>query len=163
MSPGRPWCRTGRSRSWGPEAQPGSRSAGLGRHCREWDAGGARRETAMSREQNSALVRRYFEECVNRVNGPDRNRALAIVDELLVADFTMYYNSDTEPAATPGPEGHKEFLVGHAESLPDDHWTIEALVADGSTVACVWHFRSSHAETGNRVDVRAADFFTVRD
>src|SRR5687768_15072482 len=43
----------------------------------------ARRETRMSAEPNTALVRRYFEECVNEVNGPGRERALAIVDELM--------------------------------------------------------------------------------
>ena len=117
----------------------------------------------MSTDQNTALVRRYFSECVAGVSGPDRDRAVSLVDKLLGPDFEMLYNSDTDAEAIRGRERHKEFLVGHAETFPDDHWTLETLVADGETVACHRHLQSSHAETGNSIDVRAADFFTVRD
>ncbi|HEV8544769.1 MAG TPA: nuclear transport factor 2 family protein [Candidatus Limnocylindrales bacterium] len=96
----------------------------------------------MSIEQNATLVRRYFEECVNRVNGPDSQRALAVVDELMTDDFVMFYNNDTEEQAACGRVSHKEFLVEHARAYPDDHWTIEALVADAEVVACQWRIRS---------------------
>jgi len=117
----------------------------------------------MSAEQNATLVRRYFEECVSGVNSPDRDRALAMVDELLTADFVMYYNNDTDAQAAAGRERHKEFLVAHARHYPDDHWTVEALIEDEEAVACRWRIQSSHAKTGNPIDVRAADFFLVRD
>lgn len=49
----------------------------------------------MSAEQNAALVCRYFDDCVNRAGGPDQDRALTIVDELMTQDFAMFYNNDT--------------------------------------------------------------------
>jgi ketosteroid isomerase-like protein len=117
----------------------------------------------MSAEKNVALVRRYFSECVSGASGPDRHRALAIVDELLSDDFVMTYNNETEAEAARGRGRHKKFLAGHARTLPDDRWTLEAIVADEDVVACRWRFRGRHAETGNSVDQRAADFFTVRN
>lgn len=117
----------------------------------------------MTVEENLSLVRRYFAECVSGATGPDQPHALAVVDELLSPDFVMSYNTQTDADAVGGREQHKEFLVGHARRFPDDHWTVEALVADEETVACQWRFEATDPETGNSVDVRAADFFTVRD
>lgn len=117
----------------------------------------------MSADQNAALVRRYFEECVSGASAPDPRRALALVDELMTDDFVMFSNSDTETEATRGREGHREFLVAHARAFPDDHWTIEALIADEDSAACHWRIKSSHAKTGNPIDVRAADFYRFRD
>jgi ketosteroid isomerase-like protein len=116
----------------------------------------------MSAEQNVALVRRYFGECVNRV-GPDQQRALAIVDELMSPDFVMAYNNETDAEAARGREQHKEFLLEHVRNFPDDHWTVEALVGDEEVAACQWRIHATHAMTGNLIDVRAADFFIVRD
>jgi ketosteroid isomerase-like protein len=117
----------------------------------------------MSTEENLLLVRRYFTECVSGASGPDRQRALAVVDELLTSDFAMFYNSDAGAAAMRGPERHKEFLVEHARNFPEDNWTVEALVANHGTVACQWRIEATHAKTGNRIDVHAADFFHVRN
>lgn len=117
----------------------------------------------MSAEQNASLVRRYFEECVSVASGPEQDRALAIVDELLTDDFVMFYNNDGDAEATRGRDRHKEFLVRHARNLPDDHWTVETLIAAEDSVGCQWHFQSMHPRTGNPVDVRAADFFRIRE
>jgi ketosteroid isomerase-like protein len=114
-------------------------------------------------EQNLSLVRRYFAECVSGASGPDQPRALAVVDELLSPDFVMSYNNEANAEAVRGREQHKEFLVRHARTFPRDRWTVEALVAAGGTVACRWHFEAAHAETGNHVEARAADFFRVQD
>lgn len=115
----------------------------------------------MSATQNRSLVERYFAECVNRVNGSDRAAALAVVDEVMTADFVMVYNSAELERGERGPERHKAFLVGHARSYPDDTWTVETLVADEETVACVWRIDARHADSGNRIDLRAADVFRV--
>jgi ketosteroid isomerase-like protein len=117
----------------------------------------------VSIEQNAALVRRYFVECVTGASGPDQQRALAVVDELLNADFVMFYNNETDAEAARGRQRHKEFLIEHASNFPDDHWTVETLVADEMVVACRWRIQANHAKTGNPIDVRAADFFSVRD
>jgi len=117
----------------------------------------------MSAEQNAALVRRYFEECVSGASGPDQEHALSIVDEILTEDFVMFYNNATDAKADRGREHHKEFLVDHARAYPDDHWTIEALLADEEAAACWWRIQARHARTGNPIDVRAGDFFRIRD
>jgi ketosteroid isomerase-like protein len=117
----------------------------------------------MSIELNTSLVRRYFDECVNEVNRSDERRALEVVDELMTDDFVMFYNNDTDDQAQRGRDQHKSFLVGHARAYPDDDWTIETLIANDDVVACVWRIRSRHAASGNRIDVRAADFFRVRE
>jgi ketosteroid isomerase-like protein len=119
--------------------------------------------TATASERNAALVRRYFTDCVSRASGPDQAAALAVLDEVMSSDFVMVYNDETDAEAMRGRERHKEFLIEHVRNLPDDTWTVEALVADEMTVACAWRFEGSHSTTGNRVEARAADFFTVRD
>lgn len=93
----------------------------------------------MSTEQNIALVRR------------------------MSPDFVMVYNNQTDAEAARGREAHKEFLREHARKFLDDDWTVEALVADEDTVACRWRFQARHPNTGNPLDVRAADFFSVRN
>jgi ketosteroid isomerase-like protein len=118
---------------------------------------------AMSTEQNLSLVRRYFTECVSGASGPDQHRALAVVDELLSSDFVMFYNNEAEIEAAHGRGRHKKFLVRHARTFPNDRWTVEALVGNEEMVACRWHFQATHAKTGNPIDVRAADFFSVRN
>ena len=117
----------------------------------------------MSAEHNRSLVSRYFMECVKGINGPDRRAALALVDHLMTPDFVMTYNSDPASAGMHGIPRHKAFLVDHARAYQDDHWTIEALVADDETVACIWRITARYAASGNRIDVRAGDFFSVRD
>jgi len=118
-------------------------------------------EIRMSADQSVALVRRYFEECVSAASGPEQDRALALLDELLTDDFVMLYNGETDPER--GREAHKAFLARHVRVYPDDDWTIEALVADDDVAACLWRIRARHEPTGNRIDVSAADFFRVRD
>jgi ketosteroid isomerase-like protein len=115
----------------------------------------------MSTEQNTALVRPYFDECVSQASGPGQRQALAIVDELLTDDFVMRYNT-ADAEATRGRQGHKEFLVAHAGNFPNDSWTIEALIADEETAACHWRIQTIYAPTGNPIDVRAAGFYRVR-
>lgn len=117
----------------------------------------------MAVEHNRSLVERYFSDCVSRVNGPDRAAALAIVDELMTPDFAMTYNSDDPSRADRGSKRHKAFLIEHGRSYPNDTWTVETIVADAETVACVWRIRARHADSGTTIDVRAGDFFRVRD
>lgn len=117
----------------------------------------------MPAAENAALVHRYFEECVSGASGPDPDRALAILDDLLTDDFVMAYNNDTDAEASRGRDAHKEFLLEHARAYPNDDWTVEELIADGAVVACRWRIQAMYADTGNAIDVHAADFFSVRD
>jgi ketosteroid isomerase-like protein len=113
-------------------------------------------------EDNRRLVERYFADCLNRLNGGGRAAALAVVDELMAPDFVMTYNNDPEPKGMHGTGRHKAFLVDHARAYRDDAWTLESIVADDATVACIWRIQATHATSGNAVDVHAADFFEVR-
>jgi ketosteroid isomerase-like protein len=116
----------------------------------------------MSATENAALVERYFRECVQPVGGPDRAAALAVVDEILAEDFAMTYNGAPDADADRGRDRHKAFLVKHASDYVSDRWTVEAIVANEELVACRWRIEAIHASTGRPIDVRAADFFTVR-
>jgi ketosteroid isomerase-like protein len=75
----------------------------------------------------------------------------------------MSYNNEADAEAAHGRKRHKAFLIAHARDFPNDRWTVEAIVAAADVVACRWRFQATHAATGNPVDVRAADFFTVRN
>jgi ketosteroid isomerase-like protein len=115
---------------------------------------------SMSADTNMAFVRRYYAECANN-SDPGKQHALSVADEILSANFAMSYNSQPDAEAMRGLDRHKEFLVGHAHTFRDEHWTIEAIVADERIVACQWRVQATHTDTGNRIDIRGADFFTV--
>ena len=119
--------------------------------------------TAAASASNADLVRRYFADCVALLNGPHRRQALAVVEDLLAPDFWMSYNGNEPPDALRGRRRHQAFLVDHARNFPDDRWSVEELLTAGGLVACVWHITARHAATGRPVDIRAADFFRVRN
>jgi ketosteroid isomerase-like protein len=121
------------------------------------------KEAPMSAEKNIATVRRYYEECTTDDGDPDKKHALAVVDEILSADFTMYFNNESNAEARHGRDKHKEFLVGHTRSFRGERWTVEAIIADEQTVASRWRIQATHTKTGNPIDLRAADFFTIRN
>jgi ketosteroid isomerase-like protein len=75
----------------------------------------------------------------------------------------MYFNGDDDAEAMHGLDEHKEFLVGHTRAFGGERWSVEAIVADENTVACRWRCRATDSDTGNPIDIRAADFFSVRD
>jgi ketosteroid isomerase-like protein len=117
----------------------------------------------VSDEQNVALALRYYRDCITDDGDPDKKHALQVADELLSADFIMYFNGDDDGEAMRGRDDHKEFLVGHTRAFGGEHWTVEAVLADDRTVACQWRGRATHTDTGNPIDIRGADFFQVRD
>ncbi len=114
----------------------------------------------MSAATNLALVRRYYAECANDPD-PAKRQALAVAEHILRTDFAMYYNNDTDAEATRGRDKHQDFLVDHAQAFPGERWTVEGSIADEVTVACRWRVQATHADTGNPMDLRGADFFTV--
>ena len=78
----------------------------------------------MSAEQNMALVRRLFEEVLNRGN-------LDIADELLAADFVDH---DILPGEEVGVEGFKRVVAEQRALSSDLHFSIEEQIADGDKV-----------------------------
>lgn len=117
----------------------------------------------MASGENIAIALRYYEECANDYGDPEKKRAMEAADRLLTDDFLMSYNNHGVDDADVGRDEHKQFLLRHTRGFPGERWTIEAAVADDQTVACQWHLLATHAETGNTIDLRAADFFTVRE
>lgn len=117
----------------------------------------------MAREQNIALALRYYKECPPDDGDPEKKSALQVTGEILSDDFTMYFNGDADGDAMQGRDAHNEFLVAHTRAFSGEQWSVEAIVADEHMVACQWRCQATHSETGNPIDVLAADFFTVRD
>jgi ketosteroid isomerase-like protein len=120
-------------------------------------------EAAVSREKNIELSLRYYRECPPDDGDPEKKRAVRVADEILSDDFTMYFNGEADDEAMHGRDAHKDFLVGHTQAFGGERWSVEAIVADDDTVACQWRCLATHRETGNPIDILAADFFAVRD
>jgi predicted ester cyclase len=77
----------------------------------------------MSVEENKAIVRRYFEEALNRQN-------LAIINELLAADFINH----SPRIATVGREETAQDLARFFTAFPDWQTILEDIIAEGDRV-----------------------------
>jgi len=78
----------------------------------------------MSIEENKALMRRIFEEIVNRKN-------LALVDEFFTANYVFHVTGFEDLR---GPEGMKQYFTTTFTAFPDYHVTIEDMVGEGDKV-----------------------------
>jgi steroid delta-isomerase-like uncharacterized protein len=96
----------------------------------------------MTIEQNKAIVRRVFDEIVNKGN-------LDVADELLADD---YMNHDF-PAPTPGPAGFKMVTTMFRSAFPDIVVTLEDEFAEGDKVVTRGVFEGTH--TGDFMDIPA--------
>jgi predicted ester cyclase len=115
----------------------------------------------MSREANTALVRRLVAEIWNRAN-------LAAADELYAPDFSV--NGDVI-----GPAGARRNVASLATAMPDLHYTIDDLVADGDRVVLrVWGSGTHTGEwahpivgqlapTGRRFELRTMTMYRIVD
>ena len=89
----------------------------------------------MSEAENSALLRRYYEEVVNQGN-------LVVVDELIAPDYVSHHN---DPAhLPPGPAGVKAFITMTRQGFPNLHLTVNDLFAQGDQVASMWTMEGTH-------------------
>jgi ketosteroid isomerase-like protein len=117
----------------------------------------------MSSQKNMTTIKRYFADCLNQSGASDPSPALALLDELVVEDFVMYYNNQTNDAAMHGLAKHKEFVLRHARNFTQANWIVEELLADQESVACQWRILATHTTSGNPIDVRAMDMYRMRD
>jgi predicted ester cyclase len=102
---------------------PGRRSARL--------TADQRPEEAILSEANKALVRRHFAEIWNRQD-------LAVADELMAEDYLEHAVApfgQAEPGRVNGPAAMRQTAEWLLAQFPDLHMTIEAIVAEGDTVA----------------------------
>jgi predicted ester cyclase len=82
-------------------------------------------------EANKELVRRHFEELWNR-------RDLAVADELMAADYLEHAVApfgQAEPGQVNGPAAMRQTAEWLLAQFPDLEMRIEAMVAEGDTVA----------------------------
>jgi predicted ester cyclase len=89
----------------------------------------------MTLEQNKAIVRRFVEEGINKVN-------LAIFDELVAANVDF----DAPPGLPRNREGWKQNRLLLQGGFPDAHWSEENLLAEDDLV--VWRGRMTATHTG---------------
>ena len=86
-------------------------------------------------EQNKALVRRLFDEVVNRGN-------YDAASDLVHRDFVGH--SSTPETETRGVEGYKQFFMMLRGAFPDLHLRVEEQIAEGDRVVTRWTGRATH-------------------
>ncbi len=79
----------------------------------------------MSTEDNKAIIRRQYEEAVNK-------QKLDLLDELIGPDYVSHDPTSPEPIR--GVEGLKEYARGYFTAFPDLQFTIEEQIAEGDMV-----------------------------
>lgn len=82
----------------------------------------------MSTEQNKAVIRRVFDEAINKGN-------LSVADETLTSDYV--YRSPGSPELH-GPDGFKQLITMYRTACPDVHLDIDEQFADGEAVVTRW-------------------------
>lgn len=111
----------------------------------------------MSAEENKRLVRRLFEDAVNKGD-------LDIADELV---GRTYVNHDM-PAPAPGLEGFKQIITMFRAAFPDLSVTLEEVLAEGDEVSTRGRWTGTHKgefmnipATGKKVTVSYIDIWRV--
>ena len=104
----------------------------------------------MSVDQNKALIRRLYEEALNKGN-------FAVVDEIIASNYVRH---GLTPGAPPGPESTKQVFTMMRTAFPDLRMTVEPMVGEGDIVAAQLTHRGTHkgefmgiAPTGKQVTV----------
>lgn len=112
----------------------------------------------MTTEQNKAIVRRLFEEVLKG--------NLNVADELIVTDYAQH----SVFAVPPGREGFKQFFMGFSAAVPDAHYTIEDMIAEGDKVVLRSTIRGTQMgplpgipPTGKPFRLTTIDIFRLQD
>jgi len=87
----------------------------------------------MSNEVNTVIVRRWFDEFWHA-------RKLEVADQLLHPDYVF---GEDYGAGAPSVEASKETNVFWHRVLPDLHFTLEDVIAEGDTVVVRWTARGT--------------------
>ena len=91
----------------------------------------------MADNDNLAVMRRYYDEVVNKGD-------YAVVEELFTADYHSHHNDPI--GLPPGPEGVKQFIGGTRDGFPDLELTLDDLFGDGDMVASRWTLKGTQTE-----------------
>ena len=113
----------------------------------------------MSTEQNKEIVRKFVEEVLNR-------QRLELVDELLAADYVLYF------PGMPGPmnrEAFPQLAATFPVAFPNFRIAVESLVAEHDEVAVRFVLSGTHKgefmgvpPTGKKVEVPGHVFYRLR-
>ena len=122
--------------------------------------GASGRGIEMSVEENKALVRRFYEEVLNKKN-------LAAIDQVSAAN---YVDHSAQPGTPPGIAGEKAWFTMLHAAFPDGKTTIEDIVADGDKVVVRGRMTGTHKgeflgipATGKKVEIRGIDMIRVQN
>lgn len=117
-------------------------------------------------EANKELVRRHFEEIFNRQN-------LAACEEIMAGDYLEHGVApfgQSEPGRVNGPQAMRGTAKWLLAQFPDLHFTIEAIIAEGDTVAVRLIGAGTNLgpigpvpPTGKRFSSRSSHWFRVAD
>lgn len=92
----------------------------------------------MSTEENKNIVRHWIEDGWNKGN-------LAVLDEVYAPNYVQHDNPAL-PQPVMSSEDLKKYVTAYRTALPDLHFTIDDLIADGDEV--VWRFTASGTQRG---------------
>ncbi len=105
-------------------------------------------------EKNSAAMKRFYDEVVNK-------GTLTLIDELVAAEFVDH---EEFPGGKPGREGLKEFFTMFRVAFPDLHFQVNDMVAKGDKVWAYITIHGTHkgqfmdmAATGKKMEVKGFD------
>jgi steroid delta-isomerase-like uncharacterized protein len=96
----------------------------------------------MSTEQNKSIVRRWIEEGWNKGN-------LGMADHLYAADVVQH--DPGSPAPVNDRAALKQYVSAFLTALPDLHFAIDELIAEGDKV--LWRFTSRGTQTGPLMNI----------
>lgn len=108
----------------------------------------------MSTEENKTIMRRIYEEVINRGN-------MVAADELIAADLVDHAPF---PGQKPDLDGFKEAVSSFRDAFPDLHATMDDVIAEGAMVAARFTMSGTHQgefmgipATGNRITITGID------
>lgn len=91
----------------------------------------------MSTEENKRLVRRFWDE----VFGQGR---YDVLDEICAPDYHNHSRSRTAPGMPDNREGLRQIVMAYRKGIPDVHFTIDDIIAEGDRVICRWTATGTH-------------------
>ena len=110
-------------------------------------------------EENKAIIRRHAEEVFNKGN-------LAIADEIISPDYVFH----NPVADIKGPDGFKQMVESLRKAIPDLHYTMNDMIAEGDKVVaiatCTGTFTGEYMgipPTGKSVNMTQAFLYTLKD
>ncbi len=114
----------------------------------------------MSTEANKVVVRRY-QEAYNA-------NTLEALDSIVTADVISH---KTLPGLPPGLQGGKLSHRGTVAAIPDLHYTVEDLIAEGDKVVMRWTMTGTHSGSefmglppgGRKLRVTGISMFRIAD